>query len=74
MIEPINEAGALLVWRREVERGERKVSDSDDLSWAACLEARARESVSEGLIVSANDDRLRAAEMLIQYFALQAAA
>lgn len=69
MTLPINEAGALLMWRREVERRERKVTDSDALHYAACLEARAREEVTEGLVNAANEDRLEAATMLVQYLA-----
>lgn len=74
MIEPINEAGALLIWRREVERGERKVTLFDQLHYAACLEMRAREEVAEGLIGAANDDRLEAAERLVSHFAERLAA
>lgn len=69
MIEPINEAGALLIWQRELRQNERKATTPDNLWYAACLEARAREEVAEGLIAAANDDRVEAAERLLLYFA-----
>lgn len=68
MIELIRAAGAADIWHREVREGKRKVSDHDQLSWAACLEARADEEAAEGLISSANEDRVEAAERLLMHF------
>jgi hypothetical protein len=73
MTEPINEAGALLAWQNQMERKERKATTFDTLWYAACLEARARESVRDGLIASANDDRLEAATLLVKRLAEHAA-
>lgn len=68
-MEPINEAGALLLWHQELSRGERTTTTFDDLWEAACYEARARDEVREDQIGAANEDRLRAAGILVQRFA-----
>lgn len=73
MIEPINEAGALLAWQQQMQRGERTRLTFDTLWHAACLEARAREEVAQGLIGAANEDRLEAATLLVRRLSEQAA-
>jgi hypothetical protein len=71
--EIVTEAGALFLWRREMQRGDRKASTWDRLWHAACLEARAAEDIRAGLIESGNEDRLRAAELIVEHFAERAA-
>ena len=60
----IAEAGALRQWQREVVAGKRSRFDADPLYDAACLEARARSEIRDGMIAAANDDRRKAAEIV----------
>jgi hypothetical protein len=52
-------------WWLELEAGARTIYDTDAVWRAACLEARARDALREGLVAEANDDRRRAAEIII---------
>ena len=60
----IPEAGALRLWWQELRDGIRTLHDRDFVFFAACAEARARDAVRLGLIVSANDDRRAAAAII----------
>jgi hypothetical protein len=59
-------AGALEEWDRERRAGLRTVYDGDALWTAACYEARADEFLGEGLVKSANEDRIKAAEIILK--------
>jgi hypothetical protein len=61
----VPEVGALRQWRLELEAGSRTIYDTDAIWHAACLEARARDALREGLVAAVNDDRRRAAEIII---------
>lgn len=62
----IPEAGALHQWQREVGAGKRTRYYADPLYEAACLEARARDEIRDGMIGAANDDRRKAAGIIIE--------
>ncbi len=72
-VEPIEPAGAEMVWRGELQRGERTTTTFDELWRAACLEARARDEIAEGLVGAANSDRNEAASILLVYLVKRAA-
>lgn len=65
-IKLVPECGALDQWRRELLAGVRSLTESDSLSRAACYEAAARDSISEGLISVANRERIRAAQEMLR--------
>jgi hypothetical protein len=64
--EAMPEVGALQEWWNELRDGLRTKYDMDDLWRAACAEASARDAVRDRLFAAATEDRLRAAEMLVQ--------
>jgi hypothetical protein len=68
---PITEAGALRQWWRELAAGARTKHDIDPLWRAACLEARARDAIRDGSISAANEDRAKAAEVILIAAALR---
>lgn len=59
------EAGALVAWWSELLLGLRSRYDADALWRAACLEARARDLIREGLVAGANEDRRNAAQIIL---------
>lgn len=66
--EAVAEVGALAQWHREMAAHSRSRLDFDALWHAAALEARARDAVRAGQFGAATEDRLRAAEIILQAF------
>jgi hypothetical protein len=60
------EPGALIEWWRELREHRRTKYDFDSLWRAACHEAAARDAIRDGLYMSANDERRRAAEIIVR--------
>lgn len=64
---PIQESGALNLWRRELRAGTRTMLEPDDfLRKAAVMEAVARDYVREGMIAAANELRREAATLVVR--------
>jgi hypothetical protein len=72
-MQPVPEAGALALWKRELARGERTMYTPDDLRLAAIHEANARDELRWGMINAANESRRAAAVLLVRRFAEMAA-
>jgi len=66
-IEVPPEIGALEQWVAEVRRGQRRITDIDDLSRSAQYEAGAREELLNGFKRAARESRLDAARVMCEH-------
>jgi hypothetical protein len=61
----VPEVGALREWHRELHNGLRIKFEFDSLWRAACAEANARDYLRQGMVAAANDERRKAAEIIL---------
>lgn len=62
----IPEAGALAQWRKELRDGSRTKQTVDALWLAAVHEAQARDYLRDGMVAAANEERKKAAAIILE--------
>lgn len=65
-MKPVPEAGALAEWRKELQEGSRTRLTVDALWLAAVYEAQARDYLRDGMVGAANEERKKAAAIILE--------